>query len=217
MEMKSFMHHIFKNMNMMSNTLIAFLSLVSCNSVGTNQSFIESPLIKEYLVIPNSDNIINRFKLPKGYQRVKHDSSSFAYYLSHLHLQKHASKVHLFDGTLKANQNAQAAIIKMDVGSKDLQQCADAVMRLRAEFLFNEGKYDSISFKFTNGFSADYSKWRSGFKISVNGNNCKWISTNEDLKTSVSFRKYLEVVFSYAGTLSLSRQLNLVNEGYPNW
>jgi hypothetical protein len=50
----------------------------------------------------------------------------------------------------------------MEIGNKDLHQCADAVMRLRAEYLWNEERYDKIHFNFTNGFRVDYTKWIEG-------------------------------------------------------
>ncbi len=99
------------------------------------------------------------------------------------------------------------AVIDMDTGNRDLQQCADAIMRLRAEYLFGEKRYADIRFNFTNGFPAEYAKWREGQRIRVEGNRTTWYATGNLSTSYAEFRKYLDMVFMYAGTLSLSREL----------
>lgn len=96
------------------------------------------------------------------------------------------------------------------MGNKDLQQCADAVMRLRAEYLFKTKQFDALYFNFTSGFKADYSKWRSGYRISVKGNNVSWVKTSKESESYQSFREYLNVVFMYAGTASLTKELKQI-------
>ena len=48
--------------------------------------------------------------------------------------------VYLFDGSIKKHQSAQFAVVDISVVKKVLQQCADPVMRLRAEYLFAQKK-----------------------------------------------------------------------------
>ena len=95
----------------------------------------------------------------------------------------------------------------IDTGKRDLQQCADAVMRLRAEYLYEQDKHDDIQFHFTNGFLANYSRWKSGERISVKGNAVKWYDSETSDPSYKTFRKYMNMVFSYAGTLSLDKEL----------
>ena len=74
---------------------------------------------------------------PTGYTREVCDEHSFAAYLRQLPLLPKGSKVLLYNGQEKRNQAAAFAVVDMEIGNRDLQQCADAVMRLRAEYLLS--------------------------------------------------------------------------------
>ena len=150
----------------------------------------------------------SRFAPPVGYTRASLTIGSFGAYLRSLPLKPEGAQVHLFDGRSKNNQGVHAAVIDMSVGTKDLQQCADAVMRLRAEFLFAGGRKDEIAFNFTNGFKAPFSRWMKGEHIRVQGNACSWIPGGKTGSTHENLRMYLEMVFTYAGTASLSKELS---------
>lgn len=88
-----------------------------------------------------------------------------------------------------------------------MHQCADAIMRLRAEYLWKKGKYDQIHFNFTNGFRVDYSEWMKGKRILVQGNKTSWIPSKSPSNTYADFWEYMEMIFQYSGTLSLSKEL----------
>ncbi len=62
-------------------------------------------------------------------------------------LSKKITPSYLFNGQLKRNQDAQYAVLDIPVGRKDLQQCADAVMRMRASWLYSQGRYDEIKIR----------------------------------------------------------------------
>lgn len=135
---------------------------------------------------------IDDIPLPRGYIRTKAAAGSFAHWLRQRPLKKD-TRVFLYNGTLKANQTAQFAVLDIPVGTKDLQQCADAVMRLRAEYLYSQKQFAAISFADNNG-----KKY-----------NCP---PNTD---RAGFERYLEKVFSYCGTLSLEKQLKPVIDIQP--
>jgi len=78
---------------------------------------------------------------------------------------------------------------------------------LRAEYLYSQKLYDRIHFNFTNGFEAIYSKWMDGWRIKVNGNSVNWSKDASYSEDYATFRKYLDMVFIYAGTLSLSQEM----------
>ena len=151
--------------------------------------------------------ILERFDLPEGFKRVELDSSSFESYLRNLPLKEAEEKVKYFDGRTKSKKNVYEAVVDLPIGKRDLHQCADAVMRLRAEYFYRQKKYDSIHFNFTNGFKANYSKWKKGQRIAVKGNDVSWINTSQPSDSYQTFWKYLEMVFSYAGTASLEKEM----------
>nr|WP_223156817.1 DUF4846 domain-containing protein [Thermosediminibacter oceani] len=84
------------------------------------------------------------------------------------------------------------------------------MIRLRSEHLYRKGEYDKIHFNFTNGFMADYTTWMKGYRIKVEGDNVYWVKQADYSNDYESFRKYLDTVFAYAGTLSLSKELKKV-------
>ena len=162
------------------------------------------------IINPEENTIETRFSPPEGYQRTDSDSSSFSNYLRKLPLKKTGSEVIYFDGASKPNRNVYDAVVDLPIGKRDLHQCADAVMRLRAEYLFKAEKYDSIHFNFTNGFRADYTNWKNGKRISVSGNNVRWKTGSPPSTSYKDFWKYLEMVFSYAGTASLEKEMKSI-------
>lgn len=163
------------------------------------------------VLAPLEQTIQSRFSPPTGFLRLPVDSMSFANYLRHLPLKPVGSTVKLFDGRTKTNNHIYEAVVDLPIGKRDLHQCADAVMRLRAEYLFQAKKYDSIHFNFTNGFKADYVHWRSGKRIIVSGNEVYWKQSAQPSDRSKEFWKYLEMVFSYAGTASLEKEMKPVS------
>jgi len=139
--------------------------------------------------------------------RVDLDSNSFGAYQRHFPLLPAGSPVRLYNGALKSRQDVHAAVLDLDVGKRDLQQCADAIIRLRAEYLYQAGRSAQIKFNFTNGFPARYDRWRRGDRISVKGNQVSWRSGTTATPSYRDFRKYLDLVFAYAGTQSLEKEL----------
>jgi hypothetical protein len=148
-----------------------------------------------------------RIAPPAGYEREAVDPGSFAEWLRHLPLKPGWAQVHLHDGGLKGNQAAHAAVVDIDVGRRDLQQCADAVMRLRAEYLFGAGRAEAIRFNFTNGTPAAFADWARGARPRVDGSRVRWVISAVADPSHGSLRRYLDVVFMYAGSMSLAGEL----------
>ena len=134
---------------------------------------------------PLGDDLALRVAPPAGTSRIPLAEGSFGDWLRHLPLLPSGEAVHLYDGRLKSRQDVHAAIVDLDVGTRDLQQCADAVMRLRAEYLFAAHREGEIRF---HPDEKTVLAWKGG----------------SDRK---QFGKYLINVFAEAGTASLAAEL----------
>lgn len=163
------------------------------------------------LQLRGQEKVVTRIAPPTGYVREACADNSFTGYLRNLPLLPKGSKVMLYNGKEKSNQSAAYAVVDMEIGNRDLQQCADAVMRLRAEYLWKHKRYGEIKFNFTSGFPAEYKKWAEGSRIKVSGNQVQWYASGKGADYSYkTFRNYLDMVFMYAGTASLSKELQTV-------
>jgi hypothetical protein len=86
------------------------------------------------------------------------------------------------------------------------------VIRLRAEYLYSQAKYEDIHFNFTSGDEAAYLKWAEGYRPVVHGNNVSWVRSAGRDSSHRAFREYLNSVFTYAGSYSLSLELMPVED-----
>ncbi|MCP4566446.1 MAG: DUF4846 domain-containing protein [FCB group bacterium] len=152
-------------------------------------------------------SIADNIEPPEGYERIKTAPDSFADWLRHLPLKPQGSPVLLFDRREKRNQGAHFAVLDIDIGTRDLQQCADAVIRLRAEYLYSTGKLDEIVFRFTSGHESSFNQWARGDRPVVDANNVIWQRNARSDSSYDNFRKYLSSLFVYAGSYSLNREL----------
>jgi hypothetical protein len=151
--------------------------------------------------------IIGAIPPPGGYQRTT-DNDPFTAWLRALPLKKDRA-VHLFNGALKRNQEAQFAVLDISVGRQDLQQCADAIMRLRAEFLYARKDYNAICFFTQQGIALNFLEWTRGRRFRLTGDKLTaWsLPGHHQCEDRACFDEYLQMVFSYCGTLSLEKQL----------
>ncbi len=154
-----------------------------------------------------SNAIEVRIAPPPEFERVSLPAGSFGAWLRGLPLKPGRPPVYLYDGRPKRNQEAHWAVVEIDTGRGDLQQCADAVIRLRAEYLYAHGRRDDIAFDFTSGDEARFSRWAEGLRPVVDGRRVSWRRSGRAEGTYASFRAYLATVFTYAGSASLAREL----------
>ena len=171
--------------------IVALFVLIYCiSTAGEGHKGGVSVQDQQTIIDTAGRTIFKRFDPPPGFSRTVIDTSSFGFYLRHLKLKPFGTKVKYYNGQPKNKSNVYISVIDMDIGNKDLQQCADAVMRLRSEYLYARKRYQDIHFNFVSDGQPRY-----------------YEEYNEGDHSYGKFRKYLDYVFSYANTWSLSHEL----------
>jgi len=162
-------------------TLIVFICGILLHCSPQNQSSI---------VNPSGESVYERFLPPNGYTRFTVEENSFAQYLRNLDLKPFENRVRYYDNSIKNKPDVYISVIDMDIGNRDLQQCADAVMRLRGEYLYQQKKYDQIHFNHLSDGKPRYFTDYAGGDYSYN-----------------RFRKFMDQIFAYANTSSLHDEM----------
>ena len=101
---------------------------------------------------PWNAKTIGEISAPMGYTKVE---GSYAEFMRSLPLKKRGSKVQLYTGGDARFQWLSTGVIDLPMLSNS-EQCADMTMRLRAEYLFSQGRYSEIRFRDVNGNTLQY-------------------------------------------------------------
>lgn len=195
----------------MKNKLIKF-------SLSALAFLSSSSMMAETKINADGNTIQTRFVYDDS-DWVRPYNSDYAQWLLRRELFPDGYATHYYNGGEKRNKVA-AGVLKYDlVGSfskgvekpSDLQQCADACIRLRAEYLWEKKMYDQIHFKNAPGFVFSYKKWAEGYRVHFDKKwNASWSKDAGVDYGYTTFRKYLSLVFMYCGTATLAKELQKV-------
>lgn len=153
----------------------------------TNSNNTENQYLNKTIPLPKT---INQINLPTGYQTVSFKKNSFSDWIQYLPLKKD-NTVYLYNKQPKADQSLHEFVLDIDLNNKDLQQCADAIMKLRAFYFFAEKQYEKITFK---GTEKEYK-----FLDYLKQNSC--------VDTAMVLNKFLDLVFANCGSFNLDSWL----------
>ncbi len=156
------------------------------------------------------DSISTRVMVPEGYKRVVYKQGSFQEYLRHYQLKPYGSKIINYDDSEYFAQNWHEAILQVPVPKNGLQQCADALMRVRSEYLWDQHRKDEIGFNFTSGHYCSWTKYAQGYRPKIKGNKVTFHKTASPNTSKSNFYKYLNLIYTYAGTLSMHTELEKI-------
>lgn len=176
------------------------------------QPFVADPKTYAWLAderdFPKPDaSLEERFPAPPGYKRVAVAPGSFGAWLRGLPMAPEGTPVKSWDGkeTLPGDNDFLAGVVAIDTGTPDLQQSSDVIIRLHAEYLWSRGEKDSISYLSATKLSMPLSRWEKGQRLIPNGPNVFWVIKGKPSELDhAEFRRYLDAVFNWANSTSLS-------------
>lgn len=163
------------------------------------------------LINKDSLTIKTRVNVPTGYVRVAYSKGSFENYIRNYKLKPFGSKIINYDDSEYFWQGGHVGVLDIPVPKNGLQQCADALIRIRSEFLWDNNRKDEIGFKFTSGHYCSWIKYAEGYRPKINGNKVTFHKTKLANHTKENFYKYLNLIYMYSGTLSLYNELESVD------
>lgn len=167
-------------------SFLAILTIISC---GNNTRHSSSTTIQEGIQLQTKPSKVSEIEVPESFTR--QETSAYGQWIRNIKLTEDNTVYH-FDGSKKANQSIHVAVLDFDIGNRDLQQCADACMRIRSEYLFEQKRYNEIKFLFANG------KWSKSFEDYTSK------------RTHESFRSFMNYIYAFANTASLKKQMTTV-------
>ena len=158
------------------------------------------------------DRLGERFSPPDGLVRVPVAKGSFGEWLRSLPLAAPGTPVKSYAGKLlyAADDERVAAVLAIDTGSADLQQCADAVVRLHAEWSWANGKRE-MSYRAASGLALPFQRFARGERVVAKGASLRWKPMGRPGSDHSTFRRYLDTVFAWANTVSIQRQASRVS------
>ena len=149
-----------------------------------------------------------RFAPPPGFERVDLPPDSFGAFLRDLPLAAPGLPVLSFRGAtiLPPDHPNLAAVAALDVGDADLQQCADSVIRLHAEWRFARGHRDH-RYRGASGLDLPFARYLKGERLVFKDGDLSWQDKGRPRRPDhAALRDYLDGVFAWANTGSLAHQ-----------
>lgn len=153
-----------------------------------------------------------RINPPDGYKRTEEEKDSFGEFLRNYEIKKSTGVVKYWNGQKKKDKNIVQAVFKLPMEKEDLQRSAGAVIRMYAEYFWAQGDYDKISFQLINGFQADFSKWKEGYRIRTGVAGSMWVNGGSEDDSKENFKKYLHTVLTYTSAASMKKESKKVKK-----
>ena len=149
-----------------------------------------------------------RFPAPAGYTRVPAVKDSYAWWLRHLPALAAGTPVKDYTGTTLLSATViSVAVIDLDVGTQDLQQCMDTIIRLRGEYHWYRDSADSVKFRYAGGLYYGFFDWRQGLRPEKVGGRIQLVARATAAGGRKSFEKYLRFMYAMTGTAHNTQEL----------
>ena len=124
------------------NASVSGAAIASSGSAVSGAAIIVGSYIENYeksvtgieLVNAAGKTLQTRVITPEGFTRTDEKDGSLGIFLRNYKLKKDGKPVLLYNKEEKGDQSAHVAVFKLPLENENLQQCADSVMRVYAEY-----------------------------------------------------------------------------------
>ncbi len=151
-----------------------------------------------------AETVREAFPPPQGAERAAADR--FGEYLRDLRVRPPDVPVREWGGGAVVGHHAR--VIDLPVVDGDLQQCADSIIRVRAEWQKSTGQ--TVMFHATSGDPMPWKRYQNGERARAKGNALVW--SLAAAANPASWEQYLSDVFMYAGTASLAERETVADD-----
>jgi Domain of unknown function (4846) len=153
------------------------------------------------------ESLATRFPAPAGFARVHVKAGSYADWLRHLPMRVAGTVVRDYAGRRLAGATAAAvAVMDLDVGRRDLQQCMDTLMRLRGEYWWWKKKAGRTRFRYAGGKYFGWAQYARGIRPKRQGRRIVYKTGYRAGYGRKHFRRYLTFMFMMTGTVHNTRE-----------
>ncbi|MGD9487871.1 MAG: DUF4846 domain-containing protein [Calditrichaceae bacterium] len=148
------------------------------------------------------ETIEERFPPPRGFKRLPAEKGGFAEYLRNLPLMPPETAVLDYRGKISVNSGdtTLAAVTAIDISGRNLEQCMDILIRIRADYLWTSGLKKQIVFPLPDGLAFSWNQWAEGYRPDFAGLHFFLRKISGQDFSHDNYEKYLRVIFEYSGT-----------------
>lgn len=153
--------------------------------------------------ISHAQTKIGEISIPsRDFHRIVIKDNSFASFLRQLPLNKPGSDVLNHRGGVfkSGNDTSVAFVVDMNINGRRLEQCMDILVRIYAEYLWENNLTEDLNLPIPGGYRLAWQKWMEGFRPAFKGINMSLNQTAPANSTIQSYRSYLNTVYSESHT-----------------
>jgi len=159
------------------------------------------------VVASGPEEVTAAYPPPPGTVRVP-PADAFGRWIQRLPLRAPGTPVLAHDG--RQIHGHYGRVVDMPMVSGDLQQCADALLRVRGEWMRDAGQGEAVRFYATSGDVLPWQRYAQGDRPYVDGRHVRW---RNGVASGGDWDAYLSKVFDWAGTISLKAHETVPVEG----
>ncbi len=150
-----------------------------------------------------------------GYVRVTLNENAFGDWLRDLPLKPQGSPVYDYRGrTYKSKDDTTiAAVVDMDISGRRLEQCMDILIRLYAQYLWENNRAADLELPLPGGYRLRWEDWMNGIRPVFQGIKVTHKKTADADHSYHQYQSYLRTVYAESHTQQFYYQYERIMPG----